>query len=579
MVKDKRKQQIMKNFQYKYLLLASLFVTACSDWDDHFDADTATLDSQKATLWENIDSKSNLSEFKTLLAKAGYNENLSASQTYTVWAPVNGSFDYDALSAVGNDRLLKQFVQNHVARNNYPATGVMDQNIYMLNEKLMKFSGSGSDYTIQGIKLDGSNGNIGSSNGTLHLINGKIPFLQNIFESLNNEEYALDSISDYFHHYDVKILDESKSVAGPIVDGEQTYLDSIFYESNTLFSNYRAYINREDSNYTMLMPTNTAWHKARTQIANCYNYIPEFRYIRNNASGNDTTILVTLKDAAQLKDSMMNFKMVSTLFFNNNIGDNTKLKDLKEAVTPTCDSLITTRRDILYGDDAKVLFTDAKRVDKSNGAIWVTDSIRQHPWLSWNPEITIEAEQYVYKSANSDGVDIERLSSAAQNPAIEGRLSSNSYVVAKPNVPSAKPELFFQLPDVRSAAYNIYVVIVPANIANASTEYKPTSIAAAIRYGNEYGRINAEETLKTDSALFTTGDVARIDTLFLGTVTFPIAYYGTEAAPYLRIRSHYRPKNADLYDHTLRVDCIILRPVELDAYIKEHPGYVYDKHQ
>ncbi len=563
----------MKKSRYKYLLLAPLFLTACADWDDHFDADTAILDSQKATLWQNISSKSNLSQFAALLEKVGYQENLSASQTYTVWAPVDGSFDYDALTAVGNDRLLKQFVQNHVARNNYPATGVLDEDIYMLNEKLMKFSGSGADYTIQGIALDGANENIGSSNGTLHFIGKNIPFLQNIYESLNNEDYALDSISDYFHNYDEKVLDESKSVAGPVVDGEQTYLDSIFYESNSLYSLYRAYINREDSNYTMMVPTNTAWQKARTQIDQYYNYIPEYRYVRTNSSGTDTTIIVTLKDAVQLRDSLKNYKLVSDLFYNNNLGANTKLKDLKEGATPECDSLITTKYNILYGDDAKNLFTDAKRVNKSNGAIWVTDSLRLRPWLSWNPELTIEAESYAYKTVNAEGMDVKRSS-------VSGELSSNRYIEVKPSTPTAQPEVFVKLPDVRSATYQIYVVMVPITYGNTSAEYRPNSFSAYVQYSLENGRLSGEETLKGESGtVFTTSDEERIDTVSLGTVTFPTSYYGVEGNPYLRLRSRFQSKYEGMYERTLRVDCIILRPVELDEYIKENPGYVYDKHK
>ncbi len=563
----------MKNFRYKYFLLAPLFLTACADWDDHFDADTATLDSQKATLWQNISNKTNLSQFATLLQKVGYQENLSASQTYTVWAPVDGSFDYDALTAVGNDRLLKQFVQNHVARNNYPATGVLDQNIYMLNEKLMKFSGSGADYTIQGIALDGANENIGSSNGTLHLINNKIPFLQNIYESLNKEEYPLGSISSYFHNYDQRVLDEENSVAGPIVDGEQTYLDSIFYESNTLYSLYRAYINREDSNYTMLMPTDTAWTKARTQIAKYYNYVPEFRYTRTNASGNDTTIIVTLKDAEQLKDSLVNYELVSDLFYNNNIGGNTALQELKEGATPECDSLISTKYNILYGDDAKGLFTDAKRVDKSNGAIWVTDSIRLRPWLSWNPEIVVEAEQYAYKTTNAAGIETKRATES-------GLLSSDRFIEVKPSTPTAQPYVYFKLPNVRSATYQLYIVMVPITYNNTSADYRPNSFSANIQYCKENGRLSGEESIKGASGtVFTTSDEARVDTVALGTVTFPTSYYGTEGYPYLFIRSRYQNKYEGMYERTLRVDCIILRPVELDEYIKENPGYVYDKHK
>ena len=216
-------------------------LTSCTDWNDHYDAGTALSDSQQASLLENITKNPNLTQFASLLTKSGFDQQLVSSQTFTVWAPVNDSFNYNELMTTGNDRLLKQFVKNHVARNNYPASGAMNQKVFMLNEKLMHFQGDGQGYNIQGIALNAGQQNIGSNNGMLHLISGKIPYLPNIYESLNNEQFALDSISEYYHQYDVRKLDEQRSVPGPIVDGEQTYLDSIFNESNSLYHTFRSY--------------------------------------------------------------------------------------------------------------------------------------------------------------------------------------------------------------------------------------------------------------------------------------------------------------------------------------------------
>ena len=124
--------------------VAALALAACADWNDHYDADTSLLDTQHATLWQNISQNENLSQFASLLKKAGYDEVLNATQTYTVWAPVNGTFDYETLASLSSDRLLKEFVENHIARNNYPASGAVDQRVYTLNEKLMLFSGNSS---------------------------------------------------------------------------------------------------------------------------------------------------------------------------------------------------------------------------------------------------------------------------------------------------------------------------------------------------------------------------------------------------------------------------------------------------
>lgn len=69
--------------------------------------------------------------------------------------------------------------------------------------------------------------------------------------------------------------------------------------------------------------------------------------------------------------------------------------------------------------------------------------------------------------------------------------------------------------------------------------------------------------------------------MFIGNVTFPIAYVGTgssqqEYYPYLRVRSNVTNALSSQYDRTLRIDKIILRPRELDDYLKAHPDYKYD---
>ena len=195
-------------FKNALVVMATLFVgamaTSCSDWDDHYDATSAVEGSASATLWENIASNSNLSQFADLLRKTGYDEVLKASQTYTVWAPLNDTFDYNTLAQEGREKLLKEFVQNHVARNNYAASGVLDEQIYMLNEKVHSFVGTAGSYAINGVTV--AQPNLASSNGVLHTISGKLQFLANIYESLEASQFPIDSISNYFHSFDEKVL-------------------------------------------------------------------------------------------------------------------------------------------------------------------------------------------------------------------------------------------------------------------------------------------------------------------------------------------------------------------------------------
>lgn len=569
----------------KHLFIASLLCcggaaafTACTDWNDHYDANTALFDSQQATLWENIQANGELSQFASLLKKTGYDAILNESQTYTVWAPVNNSFDYDKLSGMSNERLRKEFIENHIARNNYLASGAINQRVFTLNEKLMHFDGT-QNYAIQGINV--AKTNLATGNGTIHTLNGMIPFMPNIYESLNSYDYPIDSVSKYIHNFDEKKLNEYKSVKGPTLNGEITYLDSIFDEHNELFDLFDIYINVEDSNYSMIAPTNEAWIKAKETVSQYYKYLPSFEFMENTSTGSEKKkVNVTVKNVKYLQDSIVSLMLARDLFYNNNIYDNTKLKNLAQGQTLQCDSLYSTTYSKIYTEDAARLFENAIRIDKSNGILWVTDSLRMRTWTSWNPEIIVEGEMSTYLSSTVNVAgDPERVyvTPGTQNPEVTGKVSRDYFSQATPASSSTNPGVVYYLPNVRSTTYSIYVVTVPANIINPKATIKPYRFNVSLGYADEKG-INQDNDRKWAIESAFVADSAQIDTVYLGDFTFPMAYAGTGSYyPYLRINSAVTSRERANYDRTLRIDCLILRPKELDDYLKAHPDYEYDK--
>ena len=573
----KIRKWVNKLFIVHCSLFISMALASCADWDDHYDANTALTDSQQATLWENIQANGELSQFASLLKKAGYDAILNASQTYTVWAPVNGSFNYDALSAMSNDRLQKEFIENHIARNNYIASGAVSQRIFTINEKLMHFDGAQS-YSIQGISI--AKPNLSAGNGTIHTLNGMIPFMPNIYESLNSYTYPIDSVSAYIHSFDEKKLNENKSVKGPTLNGEITYLDSIFDEHNNLFPRFDTYINVEDSNYTMIAPTNEAWIKAKNIVSQYFKYVPSFEFMENTSTGSEKRkISVTIKDVKYLQDSIVNLMLARDLFYNNNLYNNGRLNNLAEGQTLQCDSLMSTTLSKVYTEDAARLFENAIRIDKSNGVLWVTDSLRMRTWTTWNPEIVIEGEMtsMLSSTVNVDG-DPERVyvTPGTQNPEVTGKLSNDMFSMAQPASLSTNPGVVYYLPNVRSTTYSIYIVTVPANIVNPNATTKPYRFNVSMGYADEKGTNQDNEKKWALETAFVT-DSAQIDTVYLGDFTFPVAYAGTgNYYPYLRINSAVTSRERANYDRTLRIDCLILRPKELDDYLKAHPDYKYD---
>ena len=290
-----------------------------------------------------------------------------------------------------------------------------------------------------------------------------------------------------------------------------------------------------------------------------------------------------------MNDSISKYLMMRSLIYNNNLFDNKTLKGLVEGATLSCDSLVSTIGVKMYAEDAANVFAGAKRVELSNGAAWITDSLRIPSWTVCNPEIRLEAENSslwsVYDNINGAPVVKEV---TRQNEEVLGRVSNDYYVEMEPQSSSVNPEMFFYLPDVRSTDYNIYIVFVPANI---NSKYYPGELKAnnfdiTLGYVDEKGAFK-QKTLSTvsthvDSLKTGEGYTAKVDTVLAGELFFPVSFLGlssgaTRYSPFLRLRSRVTNADAAMYDRTLRVDCIILRPKELENYISEHPDYKYDR--
>lgn len=564
------------------LFMVSLSIGAmavsCSDWDDHYDANsTRSAATANYTLWENISNDTSTTQFAALVKKAGYADVLNTSQVYTAWVPENGTYDYSTLASEDSTTLLNEFVKNHIARYNYPATGELNEKIFMLNKKMEYFTGSDS-YTFGDITV--AEKNIPSSNGVIHKLNGKIDFFTNIYEYLSAGEYELDSLKNYVHKFDTKTLDEDNSVVGPTVDGEITYLDSVFIEDNSLYKRLgRAYINREDSNYTMIMPTNTAWNKAYSNLSKYYNYIPSMKF--NNLSSSTTTAVTA--DNVYMADSMVHLNLIRDLIFNNRMFANSALKTYTADGTISSDSLVTTYYSELFGDEQTDIFKGATKKTMSNGYGWITDSLRMKSWYSWCPPITVQGESSTYRtkpSTEKGTQDVVSVTSTTQNSEVSGSVSGNKYVDIVPYSSAVNPEVDFYLPNVLSTSYDIYCVFVPANILSDNvSKILPNQVKFTLGYTQA-----SNGTQKTVNLGTYSNTIGKVDTVYIGTFDFPVTTKGigtsTETAyynPYLKLKSSVSSSETNSYDREMRIDCIIMIPTELNNYIKEHPGYVYKK--
>ena len=561
-----------------------VMMAGCSEWDDHYDDSSFQTVNSSATLWENLSviEGDQFSKFANLAKKVGYDTILTATQTYTVWAPTNDAItNYDELMQMSEDRLREEFVENHIARNSYPASGAVDKRVIMLNNKVNRFSGDLGKYLLNDSPI--LKENIPSKNGVIHALYGEMPFLPNIYQSLDTLDERISDFSRFYHSFDHSQLNLAKSTPGPVVDGELTYLDSVTEKWNDLYSRCNAYINVEDSNYTMIVPSNKGFENALSRIRKYFNYVSNFTYRENTSEMEEVKQETPVNiDAEYLHDSIVKRSLLQPLFFNNNYLDNRKLNTgelLPDSIYDTWTGMK------LFSEDVQRLFAGTERFHKSNGNIYVTDSIGLPDWIQWNPYIRIEAENGNANVFNGSAIRQR----AYWDPAIYNLPlpSSNSYTEVIPLTQVGNPEIDFYIPNVRSTTYAVYGVFVPDmyKVGRDSTEEgwgpwyyvnesKPNRVRVKMGYNREDG--TPVETWFGSSRGSTTFDSnpEKIDTIYFGDFTFPIAYVHTGYAPYIRIEGRATdPKTGPTHDHNLRIDCVLLIPKELDYYLKEHPEY------
>ena len=192
----------------------ALGLQGCSDWDDHYDVNGNNLPGADATLWEQISSRDELSDFAKLLGKVHYDTLLlMTNQSFTVWAPKNGAYDFNKYSTMSDSLLKAEFLNNHIARGYHRASGDIDERIHFLNKKVLDFQGSENNYVLSGQAVDSTN--ILSKNGVMRLMDGMMDFRPNFYEYFAREHeggVTTNSLKDIFMSKMKREIDKDKSV-------------------------------------------------------------------------------------------------------------------------------------------------------------------------------------------------------------------------------------------------------------------------------------------------------------------------------------------------------------------------------
>ena len=593
----------MKNYLVACLLCCGgAAVTSCTDYSDY---NTAPADAQPGanlTLWENIAADSQLSKFKALAQKSKFSEALSSPRFYTVWAPIDAAIpddEYNRLMASDSATIVKQFMQQHITEYNYPVSAALDSvTIVSLNAKHHPFTPTAFDGFAY------SNVNLPATNGVMHKINGMSEFHSNLYENFDVLT-GCDSLKNYIQRYDEYYLDVNASVIGPLVEGKQTYLDSVLKKRNNIINRImNANLDNEDSTYCMVIPNDKAWRDAYEKIHPCFNYISKMDYMdltkkTSVASSTKATDAKADKAAettgAELQDSLTCRNIVENLVFSASHSRN--LPMFGQGTLTSRDSIFSTSRSFLTNAQTVLEHTVATG-EMSNGMTRTVDSLTFRPWQSYLRPIKVTTPTQVLKVTrlSSHSIPLENL---AGRDSLFSKLSPmfRNFLLPKSaryfsyvSVDSAyidgttgKPEFNFALPDVCSATYHIYVVVVPEQVFTPEAPVKPYYLRFYLSWTDASNKqqytvlpqgaksnveISTDAGENTNTAIYL-GDPGRVNVIDLGEFTFPASYYGLDAYPSLMMmhtKSYTSSANRSKYDQSMRVAGVYLVPKEYNDY-------------
>ena len=568
--------------------------SSCSDFSDYNDVPSDVSAAGNQTLWENISQNSQLTDFAELVKRTGYDSYLNTPRSLTVWAPANGSFDKSAYDNMSDEDVLRQFVKGHIAEYGHLATGKVEERVHMLNDKSFDFLGEGS-YTFDGVSV--SQANLPSSNGVMHIMNGAAKFLPNLYEYLKVGE-NIDMLREHFMRYEEERLDQNASVKGPMVNGIQTWIDSVMITSNSLVNQLNARLANEDSSYTFLMPTDKAFQEMYDRVKPYYNFISATKVhdVENYSSASATDVKTSPTiNATYMTDSLVRRTIVRNLIYSNNdtynqwiVGKGEYLDTIKS----------TTRNKFSNGKEIIEDNIIGKPIRMSNGYGRLVDSLAFYPWETFCGDLVFEPRRYMVKlfpaSAqmstfrvyNNDGTPLTNLFGE------DTELTEYRYGWISPGGDRTKPEFFVALPNVMSTTYNFYVVFMPTRLTNGgAVDNRPNWLNFQLNYCTAKGAtatynfskayadalisggtlpavpsaVNATTAFMNDPTKTTT------DTVFIGQFTFPVNYngLGDEYYPSLRVSSPISVLNnthLTNYSRDVRIAAILLRPVELEEF-------------
>ena len=465
------KMKTMNKYTVLVLLFVGYFSYSCTDtYDEHYDNSGASL--PEKTLKELIAENDKLSTFSKLIEIAAYDSLFSSSQVFTVWVPLNDALSDVRLESIDREQ-ARLIVGNHFARFNNSTATPDNKLIRMRNNKTFFFSEGAS--VFGGAKI--AQKDILAKNGVLHILESQIPYFPNLYEYIKTNPNT-SKLAEFLSSFDEEIFDESLSIPIDVTDGGKVVYDTVTTFYNRLFdANYfygmrdlgLGHIYMEDSLFTMIVPTNEAWDAAYTRIAPYYEAAGEQEY----------------------KDSIQ--KMQTSLAILEDLIYRGKIEN-----PASSDYLISTSPSVIY--NTAELFFGTEKIQASNGLIFQTDELRYDNTLTWNKLLYVESN---YSDGRTLGANTS-ITPRVVDDSFDFFVSDYSYLYVDGSTPSAQPGVTFDIPNVLSGTYDIYVEFLPLYLDPQGAVGEKTKLLFELTYTGLTGR--------PVSAMVNTADLVTRDT-------------------------------------------------------------------
>ncbi len=525
-----------------FFIIPASFLVSCTEWDDHYEGDhLGTVDQ---TLWQQLKSNTQLSDFCQVLEQTkifrmhkktpvSYADLLNSGQSFTVVAPVNGTFNKDSLlqlvqTAQGDSVVERFFVLNHLSRS-LSSIEQDSKKMPLLNKKHVTLE----DGTIEGVNL--TSYNLRAKNGILHVAARPLPYQRSLYESLSDKE-ELSSIGKILRQYEEDYFDANSSVSSGIIEGVPIYVDSVVIERNRMLQQI-GLINAEDSTYWMIAPTTAGWNEAWNEASKYFVY--DTKVLKRDSLQQHWTTRALLDDAVfnltdqrTLTDSLVSVQYLT--YRNLSTNGKPMYHVFQKPFEPG---------GILYG---------AEREECSNGVLFKTQQWPFTPEQTYLRELWSEAEQTQLITSNTECTyNPRRLTSKL--------ISEGGYLQIVPRTATSNWEMTFRVNNTLSGKYDICAIILPKKIADVSlTDSKPCKFKAVINFVDTLG---TAKTFNCNNKQFQS-DPERIDTIVLAEAfEFPVCNYNqNDIKVSIKLQCSILARETSRYSREMLLDCIYLRP-------------------